>query len=61
MIDPYGRIISSLPLDRMGVVDAALPRALTATLYARFADTIFAILLGSAAAAAFAMSRKESR
>jgi apolipoprotein N-acyltransferase len=45
----------------MGVVDAALPRALTPTPYARYGDMIFAILLGSAAAAAFFMSRKESR
>ena len=61
MIDPYGRIISALPLDRVGVVDAALPRALAATLYARFADMIFAILLGSVAISALVMSRKESR
>ena len=61
MIDPYGRIISALPLDHVGVVDAALPRALAATLYARFADMIFAILLGSVAISALVMSRKESR
>ena len=61
MIDPYGRIVSFLPLDHMGVVDAALPRALAPTVYARFADMIFAILLGSAILAAFNISRKESR
>ena len=61
MIDPYGRIINALALNQMGVVDAALPRALAPTPYARWGDMIFAILLGSAAAAAFAMARKESR
>lgn len=61
MIDPYGRIVRQLPLDRMGVVDAALPRALAPTPYARFGDMIFAILLAGAATAAFLMSRKESR
>ena len=61
MIDPYGRITNALPLDRMGIVDAALPRALPPTPYARFGDTIFALLLGGVAAAAFVISRKESR
>jgi apolipoprotein N-acyltransferase len=61
MIDPYGRIISALPLDRVGVVDAALPRALAATPYARFGDMILAILLGGVTIAAFVISRKESR
>jgi apolipoprotein N-acyltransferase len=61
MIDPFGRLISSLPLDRAGVVDAALPRALAATIYARFADMIFAILLGSVAMAALMISRREAR
>lgn len=36
MIDPYGRIVDSLPLGREGALDAMLPQALEATLFARF-------------------------
>lgn len=35
IIDPYGRIIVSQPLNTMGVLDEALPAALTQTPYAR--------------------------
>jgi apolipoprotein N-acyltransferase len=38
VIDPYGRIISRLGLDDVGVVDAPLPRSIPATLYARWGD-----------------------
>lgn len=47
MIDPYGRVIQSLPLGVAGVVDATLPPALEPTLYARYGDKVFfALLLG---------------
>jgi apolipoprotein N-acyltransferase len=45
VIDPYGRQIAKLDLDTMGVVDAALPQALTPTIYARFGDIGFLLLL----------------
>jgi apolipoprotein N-acyltransferase len=44
IIDPYGRIIHQLPLNRAGVIDGGLPMALPKTLYARFGDGIFALL-----------------
>ena len=34
IIDPYGRIIKSLPLGTEGVIDGDLPAALPPTLYA---------------------------
>jgi apolipoprotein N-acyltransferase len=61
MIDPLGRITASLDLGHMGVVDAALPDALTPTPYARFGDMIFAVLLAGAGLGAFVLARKESR
>jgi len=61
MIDPLGRITASLNLGRMGVIDAPLPAALTPTPYARFGDTIFALLLGAAVLGAFVLARKQSR
>ena len=36
IIDSYGRIIGALPLGREGALDSMLPRALEATLFARF-------------------------
>jgi apolipoprotein N-acyltransferase len=44
-IDPAGRLVSSLGMGRMGVVDSGLPAALSPTLYARFGDLAFFILL----------------
>ncbi len=44
VIDPYGRITVALALGEEGVLDAALPKALPATLYGRFGDWIFALL-----------------
>jgi apolipoprotein N-acyltransferase len=38
VIDPYGRIVSRLGLDDVGVVDAPLPKPLAATFYARWGD-----------------------
>jgi len=39
LIDPYGRVVDSIPLGQPGVRDVALPAALPAlTLYARFGD-----------------------
>ncbi|MCE8007547.1 apolipoprotein N-acyltransferase [Aestuariivita sp.] len=46
MIDPYGRLISSIPLGEAGYVDAALPRPLSPSLYARTGDLpVLAILI----------------
>jgi apolipoprotein N-acyltransferase len=53
VIDPYGRQIATLDLDLSGVVDAPLPQALTPTLYARFGDLGFLLLLILCAAAAW--------
>ena len=45
MIDPYGRVTASLPLNTAGFLDAALPRPLPPTLYSRTGDLPFALLL----------------
>ncbi|MCP5412866.1 MAG: apolipoprotein N-acyltransferase [Alphaproteobacteria bacterium] len=57
MIDPYGRIVRQLSLGQRGVVDARLPAALAPTLYARFGDLWFFLLMVSAAFAAFLLAR----
>ncbi len=41
MVDPYGRVVASLPLGEMGIVDANLPAALPATPYSRHGNTVF--------------------
>jgi len=43
--DGYGRTIASLPLGVEGVLDAGLPRAGPATIYAQFGDLIYAALV----------------
>jgi apolipoprotein N-acyltransferase len=45
MIDPLGRVRAELNLNKMGVVDTALPRALSPPLYAQFGDFVFLIFL----------------
>lgn len=58
VIDAYGRIVGEQPLNTEGVVDAALPRALAPTPYARFGDWIFlALLLLAGAGVALARRR----
>jgi len=48
VIDPLGRIIRSLPLGSEGVLDSTLPRALAATVYARFGDAPAGLIVGLA-------------
>ena len=38
VIDPFGRVIASMPLDTHGHIDARLPAPLAPTLYARHGD-----------------------
>jgi len=45
VVDPYGRVIKRLGINRRGVIDAKLPKALPKTIYARFGDLIFLIIL----------------
>jgi apolipoprotein N-acyltransferase len=48
VIDSLGRIIGSLPLGREGVLDAPLPRPISATLYARLGDIPTAVIIAIA-------------
>lgn len=49
LIDGAGRVRARIKLYEQGVIDAALPRALPPTLYARFGDTLFWLLMALAA------------
>ncbi len=48
IIDPLGRIITSLPLGSEGVIDSPLPRPVAAPIYARFGDVPAAIIFAVA-------------
>src|SRR6516165_6116716 len=48
VIDPLGRVISSLPLGAEGVLDASLPQALAPTIYGRFGDGLAMLLVAAA-------------
>ncbi len=45
-IDPYGRVMRRLDLNAIGDLDVPLPAALPPTLYARFRDANFLLLVG---------------
>ncbi|HTK79818.1 MAG TPA: apolipoprotein N-acyltransferase [Rhizomicrobium sp.] len=45
VIDPLGRVLAMLPLERRGVVDAPLPRAANPTPYERVGDWGFLVML----------------
>ncbi|HEY5048877.1 MAG TPA: apolipoprotein N-acyltransferase [Rhizomicrobium sp.] len=60
VIDPFGRVVSSLGLGRAGVVDSPLPRALQMTAYARFGDLGFALIVAFCVLLAF-RRRSQSR
>jgi len=45
VVDPYGRVVASLGLDRAGTVDAPLPAAAPPTPYARFGDLALVVVL----------------
>jgi apolipoprotein N-acyltransferase len=44
VIDPLGRIINSLPLGTEGLLDAPLPRPISAPAYTRLGDAPAAIM-----------------
>lgn len=52
VVDAHGRMLARLDLDVRGTIDAGLPVALPAPLYARFGDAIFLALWLSGVAAA---------
>ena len=45
VIDPYGRIISSLPLSEEGVLDTSLPQSLPPTFFADYGELILGLML----------------
>ena len=47
MVDPYGRVVGSVPLNRSGYLDAVLPGALPPTGYVRFGELPAWITIGT--------------
>jgi apolipoprotein N-acyltransferase len=61
VIDPVGRVVSSLPLGHDGLLDSALPKPAQITIYARIGDLLFAVVvMGMLAASFFARVLRES-
>ncbi len=60
VIAPSGRIIGMLALNKRGSLDANLPQAISAPLYARFGDTAFLALFAALAGALALLSRKSN-
>jgi apolipoprotein N-acyltransferase len=55
IIDAHGRVVSELGLGHRGVVDGPLPAPIDPTLYARFGDNMFWLLVAMAAALVLGM------
>jgi apolipoprotein N-acyltransferase len=45
VIDPYGRILSSLPLSESGILDMGLPQGLAPTFFADYGELILGLML----------------
>lgn len=60
LIDALGRTRAKIPLYETGVIDAALPRPLPSTVYARYGDFFFFLMMIGAAAPGI-FSRRTSR
>ncbi|HNR76392.1 MAG TPA: apolipoprotein N-acyltransferase, partial [Parvularculaceae bacterium] len=60
LIDGAGRVVRRIGLYETGVIDAPLPEALPATLYARVGDLLFALMLIGGAFIGFFPSRIRS-
>jgi apolipoprotein N-acyltransferase len=58
VVDGNGRIRAELGLNRMGIVNSALPMALPPTPYARFGDLVFLLFLVTAILVSFALARE---
>ena len=50
VVDPVGRVIKSLPLGSEGVLDSSLPQAMPATIFARYGNAGFILILLAAGA-----------
>jgi apolipoprotein N-acyltransferase len=55
VVDPLGRIVSSLPLGQEGILDAPLPRSLENTTYTSIRDAIFVVVVGATLLLSFAL------
>ena len=58
MIDSYGRVLTTVPLNQHGHIDTQLPTALARPLYARIGDWLFLVLLGGAMFLAWPTSKR---
>jgi apolipoprotein N-acyltransferase len=45
VIDPYGRILLSLPLSESAILDTGLPKALPPTFFADYGELILGLML----------------
>ena len=58
VVDPLGRVVTSLPLGTEGVLDAPLPQAIPPTPFARLGQGPPALMLGIALVAILRSRRK---
>jgi apolipoprotein N-acyltransferase len=59
MVDPYGRILDALEINQQGVIDVALPIALSTTYYVRLGNVPVWLILALILGASFYYQRKQ--
>jgi apolipoprotein N-acyltransferase len=59
MVDPYGRILDALEINQQGVIDVALPMALSTTYYVRLGNVPVWLILALILGASFYYRRKQ--
>jgi apolipoprotein N-acyltransferase len=61
VVDAHGRVLDRLDLDVVGVIDARLPTALPPTVYGRFGDLAFVLMLAAGLAIVVAGTLRHAR
>jgi apolipoprotein N-acyltransferase len=61
VVDPFGRVVASLPLGVEGVLDAPLPQPIAPTIYARLGDVLAWIMMCGALARVITARRRRHR
>lgn len=59
IVDPYGRVIKKLPLNTQGVIDGALPKALSSTIFTQYGIYTLLVFIFSATVMSYFFARTE--
>ncbi len=61
VVDPYGRVLAALPVGARAVIDSRLPASLPPTVYARYGDFAFFLMLAGGAVLGVGLGLRRAR